>query len=307
MTLVILAAGLGSRYGGLKQLDPMTEQGNFIIDFSVFDALGAGFTKVVFVIKPENEQLFDETIGKRIAKYIPVEYAYQTLDTALLAGQKEKLPPERTKPLGTGHALLSAMEKIGQDNFAVINADDFYGREVFEVLAAFLKDTDRVLARYCMAGFPLRLTLTENGTVSRGICRTDAAGNLSKIDERTKIYRRADGQVVYIEDGQEYPLDENGPVSMNCWGFTPAIFPDLRRYFDEYLDSLCDGTGDPAKKEYYLPTCVDRAITAGDCTVRVLPTASRWFGVTYPEDKEAVKASIREMIADGAYPGKLWD
>ena len=306
MTLVILAAGLGSRYGGLKQLDPMTAEGEFIIDFSVFDAARAGFDKVVFVIKPENEAIFRETIGERIAadSRVKVEYAYQTLETSIPEGCT--VPEGRVKPLGTGHALLCAKEQVGGDNLAVINADDFYGADAFGKLADFLR-AGKGEDRFAMAGFVLRKTLTEHGSVSRGVCETDERGILRTITERTKIYRDESGRVVFEEEGVLTPLDENCPVSMNCWAFTPAIFAFLKEGLRAHLEALASGEKDPMKAEFYLPFCVDDAMKAGKCAVEVLRTESDWRGVTYPEDKEAVKAALKALKDAGEYPAKLWN
>ncbi|MBP3322450.1 MAG: NTP transferase domain-containing protein [Clostridia bacterium] len=299
MTLVILAAGMGSRYGGLKQLDPMTKNGEFILDFSVFDAKSAGFDKVVFIIKEEMQELFAETVGNRISKQIEVAYAYQKPD-ALPAGYA--VPEGRVKPWGTGHALLCAKEAVGKDSMMVINADDFYGRETFKAISAFLKENKGKNA-YCMAGYILKNTLTENGSVSRGICEVDGEGYLKGITERTKIYRAEDGNVVFMEEDVLYPTDENGYCSMNCWGFTPAIFAELEEGFAEFLA----GDGDPIKREFYLPSAVDRAMKKGRCTVSVLPTEAKWYGVTYPEDKAFVMSSIRELIDGGVYPDGLFE
>ncbi len=301
MTLVILAAGMGSRYGGLKQLDPMTEKGEFILDFSVFDAKRAGFDKVVFIIKKEMEELFRETVGNRISKQIEVSYAYQALD-ALPEGFA--IPEGRVKPWGTGHALLCAKDAVGDDPFMVINADDFYGKESYEAIAGFLKNADPKKNSFCMAGYILKNTLTENGSVSRGVCEVDEQGLLTKITERTKIYRDEQGKVVYEEEGICYPTDENGYCSMNCWGFTSGMFAFLEEGFTAFLKNE---KGDPLKKEFYIPFCVDDAMKAGSCTVSVLPTPAKWYGVTYPQDKEYVVSSIKNLIETGAYPNGLFE
>jgi UTP-glucose-1-phosphate uridylyltransferase len=301
MTLVILAAGMGSRYGGLKQLDPMTEKGEFILDFSVFDAKKAGFDKIVFIIKKEMEELFRETVGNRISKQIEVSYAYQSVND-LPAGYT--VPEGRLKPWGTGHALLCAREAVGNDTMMVINADDFYGRETFEAIGGFLKAADKKESAFSMAGYVTKNTLTENGSVSRGICVVDEKGYLTGIAERTKIFRKEDGQVVFEEEGVLTPIDENGYCSMNCWGFTPAIFSYLEEGFHAFLSS---NEGDPIKKEFYLPVCVGNAMKEGKCSVSVLPTDAKWYGVTYPEDKEYVVSSIKALIAGGVYPNGLFD
>lgn len=301
MTLVILAAGMGSRYGGLKQLDPMTEKGEFILDFSVFDAKKAGFDKIVFIIKKEMEELFRETVGNRISKQIEVSYAYQSVND-LPAGYT--VPEGRVKPWGTGHALLCAREAVGNDTMMVINADDFYGRETFEAIGGFLKAADKKESAFCMAGYVTKNTLTENGSVSRGICVVDEKGYLTGIAERTKIFRKEDGQVVFEEEGVLTPIDENGCCSMNCWGFTPAIFSYLEEGFHAFLSS---NEGDPVKREFYLPVCVGNTMKEGKCSVSVLPTDAKWYGVTYPEDKEYVVSSIKALIAGGVYPNGLFD
>ncbi len=302
MTLVILAAGMGSRYGGLKQLDPMTDAGNFIIDFSIYDAILAGFDKVVFIIREDNLALFRETIGDRIEKKIKVEYAFQRGDD-LPVGYS--LPEGRVKPWGTGHAVY-AVRNIVKDNFAVINADDFYGRDTFFRLASHLKNADAVngRAQHCMVGFLLGNTLTENGTVSRGQCEVSADGLLCSVTERTKIIKKETCAAYLDDDGttwKDIPFDTI--VSMNCWGFTPAIFDDLERAFCEFLSNLGDNE---MKAEFYLPAAVDVQQKAGICDVSVYPTTSLWQGVTYPEDKARVKSAIRAMIENGEYKEDLW-
>lgn len=302
MTLVILAAGMGSRYGGLKQLDPMTEAGNFIIDFSLYDAIRAGFDKVVFIIKEENLELFRETIGARIEEKIAVEYAFQRGDD-LPSGFS--LPEGRVKPWGTGHAIYCVRNAV-KENFAVINADDYYGRDTFVQLAKHLSvaGNEGGRAHHCMVGFALGNTLTENGTVSRGQCEVDADGMLTSVTERTKIMKKETCAAYLCEDGEtwkEIPFDTI--VSMNCWGFTPEIFGDLEREFSEFLSDLGDN---PLKAEFYLPAAVDAQQKAGICDVKVYPTTSLWQGVTYPEDKERVKSAIRALIDAGEYPEDLW-
>ncbi len=299
MTLTILAAGMGSRYGGLKQLDPMTQNGEFIIDFSIFDALRAGIDRVVFIIKKENEALFRETVGDRVAQFINVDYAYQ--DISMLP-DGFSVPEGRIKPWGTGHALMCAKDVIGDDNFVVINADDFYGAQTFRLMGEFLAGRPTDNTEYAMAGFVLKNTLTENGTVSRGICET-VDGRLVKITERTAIHRNEEGNTVYTEEGVENQVDENGYCSMNFWAFTPRIFEQLEGQFAEFLTHI----EDPMKSEYYLPAVVGKALERGACCVRVLPTPAQWYGVTYPEDKERVTASIRALVENGKYPFRLWN
>ncbi len=298
MTLVILAAGMGSRYGGLKQIDPITDNKEFIIDFSIFDAVKTGFDKVVFIIKRENLEDFRETVGKRVEPYIKVEYAFQELDKL---PEGFSVPCGRVKPWGTSHALLCAKDHI-DDNFAVINADDFYGRDAFVKLAEHLKSIKPTDTNYCMVGYVLRNTLTENGTVSRGRCMTKD-GMLESIKELTKI-KTCGKDAEYLEDNGEWTfLEGDTIVSMNCWGLTPAIFDELEAGFINFLQ----GEGGKAlKSEYYLPGSVDEIMKKGLCDVRVYPTTACWYGVTYSEDKPAVVASIKSLIDSGEYPEKLW-
>jgi UTP-glucose-1-phosphate uridylyltransferase len=299
MTLVILAAGLGSRYGGLKQLDPVTDGGEFIIDFSIYDAIRAGFDRVVFIIKKENAELFHQTIGSRVEKKIKVAYCYQGLD---VIPQGCKVPEGREKPLGTGHAVLCAAELV-QDNFAVINSDDFYGREAFEKLAAHLKQAKA--GDCCMVGYRLANTLSENGSVSRGECRVDAEGNLCSVTERTKITPAGD-HAVYEDNGNMVELSLDTVVSMNCWGLTPDVFTKMNINFKSFMESLADSEN-PLKQEFYLPFAVEDLMKSGDLSVKVYNTDAVWYGVTYKEDKPAVMAGLRELIARGEYPAKLWD
>lgn len=303
MTLVILAAGMGSRYGGLKQLDPMTDSGEFIIDFSIYDAIRAGFDHVVFIIKEENLELFRESVGNRIEKKIKVSYAFQK--TAMLP-DGFTLPKGREKPWGTGHAVYCVRD-IVKDNFAVINADDFYGRDTFLQLANHLRtaSSENGVAHHCMVGFRLGNTLTENGTVSRGHCIVNETGMLEGVTERTKIMKKDTCAAYLAEDGETWiDLPFDTIVSMNCWGFTPDIFTGLEADLVKFLSDLGDN---PLKAEFYLPAAVDTQRKAGLCDVKVYPTHSVWQGVTYAEDKARVKASIRAMIDSGEYPEKLWN
>lgn len=303
MTLVILAAGMGSRYGGMKQLDPMTDAGEFIIDFSIRDAIDAGFDHVVFIIKEENLALFKETVGNRVARYVRVSYAFQKLETL---PEGFSVPEGRVKPWGTGHAVWCVKDLV-KDNFAVINADDFYGRDAFVRLAEHLRTAkeDGGVAHHCMIGYYLENTLTENGTVSRGECVVDANGMLQSVTERTKILRRETDAAYLAEDGETWiPLPLDTVVSMNCWGFTPAIFADMERSFSEFLSTMGENT---QKCEYYLPATVDGQRASGLCDVRVYPTTARWHGVTYAEDKASVKAAIHALVESGEYPARLWD
>ena len=300
MTLVILAAGMGSRYGGMKQIDPITDNGEFIIDFSIFDAVRAGFDKVVFIIKEENLDAFRETVGSRIEKHVRVEYAFQRLE-ALPDGYS--VPEGRIKPWGTAHALLCARDVV-KDNFAVINADDFYGYDAYKKLAAHLSSAtcENGVAQCCMVGYELAKTLTENGSVSRGQCTVGETGLLEGIVERTKIVK-GEGTGMFEEDGKWYPIPYDTTVSMNCFGFTPDVFPRIEEGFEKFLAA---GGKDSMKGEYYLPGSVFEMIEAGKCTVRVYRSDAEWYGVTYHEDKPRVVAAIRKLIENGEYPANLW-
>lgn len=290
LTLVVLAAGMGSRYGGLKQVDPMGPAGETVLDYAVFDALRAGFSRVVFVIRRDFEALFRDKIGARYAGRIPVDYVFQSID-ALPAGFAA--PPGRAKPWGTGHALWCARDVV-RENFAVINADDFYGRDSFAQLAHFLADAGE--SEIAMVGFTLANTLSEHGAVSRGVCAVGDDGRLAAIVEQAGI-KPAD-----IGLGQKFSGGEI--VSMNCWGFTPAVFAGLDAQFREFLGSLAT---DHMKSEFYLPAAVSTLIARSEARVRVLPTASAWFGVTYREDKPRVEAAIARLVAEGNYPARLWE
>ena len=301
--LVVMAAGMGSRYGGLKQIDPVDEQGHIIMDFSIYDAVKAGFKKVVFIIKKENEESFKEAIGDRLSKQIQVEYVFQEL-TNLPDGFS--VPEGRVKPFGTGHAILCCMDVVDAP-FAVINADDYYGSHAFQVIYDYLtthEDDDKY--RYTMVGYVLENTLTENGHVARGVCMTDEDNNLTGIQERTHIEKR-NGQAAFTEDDgatwTEIPNDSI--VSMNMWGFTPSILQELKAGFPVFLEENLKKN--PLKCEYFLPTVVGNLLTEEKATVKVLKSTDKWFGVTYKEDKPVVVAAIRKMKEDGLYPEKLWE
>ena len=299
MTLVILAAGLGSRYGGLKQIDPISDNGEFIIDYSIYDAIKAGFNKVVFIIKEENLEDFRDTIGKRIEPYIDVEYAFQSINDL---PDGFTAPEGRQKPWGTAQALLCS-EPFVKDKFAVINADDFYGREAFVKLAENLSSVEEDSADYCMIGYILRNTLTANGTVSRGRCETDECGKLKSITELTKI--KTDGKdALYLDESDNWTsLSGDTTVSMNCWGLTPTVFDGIKAGFIRFLSSE---KGKELKSEFYLPGIIDELMNRGTCQVQVYSTNAHWYGVTYAEDKEKVKSAIKELIDDGVYPYALW-
>lgn len=295
MTLVVMAAGMGSRYGGLKQVDPIGPNGEFIVDYSVYDAVKAGFKKVVFVIKKENEEIFKETIGSRI-KGIEVAYAFQGVNDL---PDGFTCPESRIKPWGTGHAVLCAKDCV-QGAFAVINADDFYGRESFELLVKHLKNAEE--GEYCMVGYNVANTITENGTVSRGVCQVEE-NRLVDIVERKEI-KTIDGEIKYhIEDGDLWcALPEDTVVSMNCWGFTNGFFDVLENAFVEFLKKNIN----EEKKEIFLPFVVQEQMQKGACNVNVFTTPSKWYGVTYKEDRQSVVDSLKNMTADGTYPNGLW-
>lgn len=293
-TLVVLAAGMGSRYGGLKQIDPVGPAGETVLDYAVFDAVRAGFTRVVFVIRRDFEALFREKIGARYAGRIRVDYVFQSLD-ALPPGFTP--PAGREKPWGTGHAVWCARDAV-RENFAVINADDFYGADSFAQLARFLGAARS--AEFAMVGFRLANTLSEHGTVSRGVCAVAVGGALQSIVEQTSI-APAD-----IGGGKKFSGEEI--VSMNCWGFTPALFAGLDAQFRGFLAQVAGGVAalDPLKAEFYLPASVSTMVARGEATVRVLPTESAWFGVTYREDKPRVSAAIADLVGTGKYPARLF-
>ena len=297
MTLVILAAGMGSRYGGLKQIDPMTEHGEFIIDFSIYDAIQAGFDKVVFIIKRENYQAFVDTVGQRVAKHIQTYYAFQELDD-LPGGYL--VPEGRTKPWGTGHALYAARDYL-TEKFAVINSDDYYGRDAFFKAAEHLRACPNG-EHYCMVGYKLVNTLSDSGTVSRGQCYVDENDMLTGVIERTDIKRVDDHAAYYDTNGAWVDLAADTVVSMNFWGLTPGIVPMLSAGFEEFLAKR----GTELKSEYYLPGAIDAFMKAGKCDVTVYRTDAQWYGVTYTQDKEYVKSSIRSLIENGFYPNSLW-
>jgi len=297
-TLLVLAAGMGSRYGGLKQIDPMGPSGETILDYSVFDALRAGFGKVVFIIRPDFEKDFRERIAAKFAGRIDVGFAFQTIDQ-LPAGFS--VPTGREKPWGTTHAILCARDAVSTP-FAVINADDFYGRDSYATLGRHLAALSNESTAYAMVGFTLKNTLSEHGTVARGVCQTDGSGKLTDIQELTKIAKLAKGAEHRGDDGQVVSLSGDEPVSMNMWGFTPAIFPQLEADFRTFLTAK----GSEMKSEAYIPLSVGALIRTGQATCQVLRSDSTWFGVTYREDKPVVQASIGQQVSSGAYPSSLW-
>ena len=302
MTLVILAAGMGSRYGGggIKQIDPITENGEFIIDYSIYDAIRAGFDNVVIVIKKENLETFRETVGARVESKIKVTYVFQDINDL---PEGYTCPEGRVKPWGTGHAILAARDVV-KDNFAAINADDFYGRDAFMKLAEHLKNakTENGVSDSCMVGYVLKHTLTDNGSVSRGECVVDENGYLERITERTKIVK-GDGVAVYkAENGEDVPLSFDTVVSMNCFGFAVGVMKHFEDGFKEFLRE----NSTSLTAEYYCPGAVFKMIQENKATVRVYNTEAKWYGVTYIEDKPGVMAAIRGLIARGEYPDNLW-
>lgn len=300
--LVIMAAGLGSRYGGLKQIDPVGQNGEIIIDYSIYDALKAGFGKVVFIINKNIEDAFKENIGNKIEKIVDTAYVFQSVEDV---PEGVKIPDGRVKPWGTGHAVLSCINDVDTP-FAVINADDFYGPTSFQQIGKYLvniKDSD-ALYHYCMVGFRLENTLTENGHVARGVCTVDSDGYLKGIHERTKIQSFKDG-TKYTEDGENWVLiPEGSTVSMNMWGFTPSIFNELKARFPKFLK---ENEKNLEKAEYFLPSVVDSLISSDKAFVKVLPSEERWYGVTYRDDKPVVKKAISDMVKRGVYPSNLWE
>ena len=297
-TLFILAAGMGSRYGGLKQLDGLGPNGETIMDYSIYDAIRAGFGKVVFVIRRVFEADFREKIVSKYADRIPVEIVFQELDN-LPAGFK--VPEGREKPWGTNHAVLMGKDVINEP-FAVINADDYYGRESFQVLADYLKSIEGTEGKYAMVGYRVSNTLSESGSVARGVCETNEQGFLTKVTERTKILREEDGVIRFIEEDGKTALDENTPVSMNMWAFTPDYFRYSEQCFVEFLKEH----GNELKSESYIPSLVDELIHSGKATCRVLDTPSRWFGVTYATDRPQVVEKFAQLVKDGVYPSPLF-
>lgn len=299
-TLIVMAAGMGSRFGGLKQITPVGPTGQKLMDYSVYDALRAGFGKVVFVIKHAFEQEFKEKIGNAISAHVPVEYVFQELDKI---PDGYTVPEGREKPWGTGHAVLCCRDVV-KEPFVVLNSDDYYGRDCFALLADFLsRPQEDGKCHIAMAGYLLRNTLTENGHVSRGVCRTDADDMLVGLDERTKIELH-DGVPYYTEDdGATWTeLDPDGWVSMNCWAF-PAGSLDR---FDAMFRAFLDEKGGELKSEFYLPMAVDEMVAKGEADVKVLPTKDRWYGMTYAADHEQVKKALADLTEQGVYPVEMW-
>ena len=300
-TLLLLAAGMGSRYGGLKQLDGLGPNGETIMDYSIYDAIKAGFGKIVFVIRKDFEQDFREKILSKYEGHVPVELCFQSLD-ALPEGFT--CPADRVKPWGTNHAVLMA-KNVVKEPFCVINCDDFYNRDAFQVIGKFLSELpEGSKNKYAMVGFRVGNTLSENGTVARGICSKDEQGNLTTVVERTEIMR-VDGPICYKdEEGKWIPVEENTPVSMNMWGFTPDYFEYSEAYFKEFLAE--PKTMENLKAEFFIPLMVNKLINEGTSTVQVLDTTSKWFGVTYAADRQDTVDRIQQLVNEGVYPNKLF-
>lgn len=294
-TLVILAAGMGSRYGGIKQIDPFGPNGETIIDYSLFDAIRAGFGKIVFIIRPELEADFNDVFASKLNGKIPYEFAYQTLD---LSPYGIENPEGREKPWGTGHAILAASSQINTP-FAVINADDFYGKDAFVTMVNFLTSENSETV-HAMAGYQLAKTLSENGSVSRGVCESDSNGNLKNIIERTKIYRK-DGKIIAEEAEGNLELSEDCPVSMNFWGFQTSLLPKLEAWFKDFASKNSSNL----KAEYYIPLAVKSLMEEGH-QIKIIPNSAQWFGVTYREDKAGVQENLKALTESGEYPNNLW-
>jgi len=293
-TLVVLAAGMGSRYGGLKQIDKLGPSGQAILQYSCFDAARAGFGKVVFVIRRDIEKDFKEVIISKVSKSIPCEYCFQDKDDL---PEGFSLPADREKPWGTAHAVMAARH-IVKEPFAVINADDFYGKEAYQTIADYFQTLPEGCDnQYCMVGYPVANTLSDYGTVSRGVCNRDAEGNLTTVVERTKIIRE-NGKIVYIEDDTKTEISEDTPVSMNFWGFTPSFFNHLVNNFSDFLR---ENIGKP-KAEFLIPTVVDKLIKTNTAKTKVLTSNAKWFGVTYKEDRPTVVQKFQDLTNCGEYP-----
>ncbi|MFY0253924.1 NDP-sugar synthase [Chitinophaga sp. 30R24] len=296
-TLLILAAGMASRYGSLKQIQQFGPSGETIIDYSIYDAISAGFGKIVFIIRENFAAEFKEIFDPKLKGRVAVDYVYQEMNAFV---GDYAVPADRTKPWGTAHAILCAKNAINEP-FAVINADDFYGTDAFVKMAAFL-NTDCKPDVYSVVGYELGKTISEHGSVSRGVCEVSAEGTLTAINERTKIYQDGE-QIVYEEaDGSKHPLAAGTPVSMNFWGFHPSVFNLSQELFQEFLEKNLSNP----KSEFFIPIVADEFIRRGKGVVKVLPTSAQWFGVTYKEDAPGVQASLSELVKNGEYPDNLW-
>lgn len=296
-TLLILAAGMASRYGSMKQIDGFGPNGETIIDYSIYDAIKAGFGKVVFIIKEEFADNFKSIFDEKLKGKIEVDYVYQNFDLKQFGINEEIY---REKPWGTAHAILSGRKTI-KEPFCVINADDFYGFDAFKKMADFLTSEIND-SNYSIIGYKIGKTLSDFGSVSRGVCKADESGNLTEIVERTKVYKKGDS-IVYEEDGKEFPLEFDTPVSMNFWGFTPAVF----NITEELFKTFAMENKDKPKAEFFIPLIGEHLVSTQKASFKVVPTDNQWFGVTYKEDKPLVQACIDELIKNGNYPEKLWN
>jgi hypothetical protein len=296
-TLVILAAGMASRYGSMKQVDGFGPNGETIIEYSIFDAIKAGFGKISFIIREEFLDSFKAIFEPKLAGKVETDYIFQSYDLKPFGIDKTI---DRAKPWGTAHAVLSARNQV-HEPFCVINADDYYGYDAFEKMAYFLNN-EVADDKFSIIGYQVDRTLSEYGTVSRGVCEVNADGNMVAINERLKVYFAKDGSVVYEEDGKEIPLASKSPVSMNFWGFTPAVFKLTEPLFKDFVAA---NETNP-KAEFFIPLIGDELIKSGKASFKVIPTSAKWFGVTYKEDKPIVQKSISELVANGTYPEKLW-
>lgn len=299
--LIVMAAGIGSRYGGLKQIEPYGPNGEIILDYSIYDARRSGFGKIIFVISREIESVFRKRIDQTIGRFCETAYVYQELDNL---PSRFKVPTDRVKPWGTGHAVLSCKHVV-ETSFAVINADDFYGRTAFESLAAYLKKTkgEDLPYNFCMVGYQLNNTLTEHGYVSRGICTVNPQGHLEEVRERTHI-QKFDSQIKYLENDNKWvEIPEDSVTSMNIWGFIPPIFEELDGRFVQFL---ADNQDRQSTAEFFLPEVINDMLREKRVLVKVLSTHERWFGVTYREDADEVKSALQSMVQKGVYPEKLW-
>ena len=301
-TLLVLAAGMGSRYGSLKQMDGVGPNGEAIIDYSIYDAIRAGFGKVVFVIRHSFEKEFKEMFSpERFGGKIAVDYVFQELD---YLPEGFTVPEGREKPWGTNHAVMMGATAV-HEPFAVINSDDFYGTDAYRVMGEYLSKLDGAKGEYAMIGYEVNKTLSDNGTVSRGVCTVNEEGFLTSMVERTKIERNAEGTIVFHDLGDDQPLAENAPVSMNFFGFTPDYFAHSAEGFKEFLAS--DDVKTNLKAEFFIPLMVNKLVASGDARLKVLSTTAQWFGVTYKEDKPALVAKIEKLIEEGVYPRNLWE
>jgi len=296
-TLLILAAGMASRYGSMKQIDGFGPNGETIIDYSIYDAIKAGFGKVVFIIKEEFVDNFKSIFEPKLNGRIETDYVFQNFDLKQFGIEEEIY---REKPWGTAHAILSA-RKVVKEPFCVINADDYYGYDAFKKMVDFLSD-EASDSNFSIIGYEVGKTLSEFGAVSRGVCKVDSAGNLEEIIERTKVYPK-DDKIFYEEDGEEFPLSFDTPVSMNFWGFTPAVFNITEKLFVEFAQA----NKDKPKAEFFIPLIGENLVKTGEATFKVVPTSNKWFGVTYKEDKPYVQDSINQLVKNGTYPETLWN